>query len=78
MTPCGEIPRKPVAWIWLPKIRIGKGKFDQLLRLHNSAESMDVWMVLKEEDSPKNNPAFRALINGEFLEALEKVDHTLI
>ena len=73
--PYDEIPRRPVARIWLPKIRMEKDKLVHFLRLHNPGIPMDDWVVIKEEEPQINSQPVLLRINEECLEALKKADY---
>lgn len=79
--PAREIPRRPRARIWLPRMEISGEKLLECLRLHNPAVPMRNWSVITKEkasDEPsKNSTSFLLLISEESLAPLEKLDNKL-
>lgn len=79
--PAGEIPRRPRARIWLPRMDLEGEKLIKCLKLHNPDVPMDNWVVIKKEedttDQQKSSSSFLLLINEESLVPLEKLEHKL-
>lgn len=72
LIPASEIPRRPRARIWLPKMKLDSKRIIQCLKLQNPAVPMDDWSVIKMEEPQKNSSTVLLLISNESLGALEK------
>lgn len=72
-----EIPRRPRARIWLPKMKLNEGNIVQCLKLQNPGVPMDDWEVLKVEDQQRNSQPVLLLICNESLGALEQRGYKL-
>ncbi|XP_054746347.1 uncharacterized protein LOC129250775 [Anastrepha obliqua] len=72
LIPASEIPRRPRARIWLPKMELDSSEIVPCLKLQNPEVPMDDWSVIKVEEPQQHSSAILLLINNESLEALEK------
>lgn len=72
-----DIPRRPRARIWLPKMVCDSGKLLKSLQLLNPSIPMSDWSVLKAEAPQKNSTSFLLTINEESIEPLSKLDNKL-
>lgn len=75
LIPAKEIPWRPRARIWLPKMTgLSPDKLLQCLKLHNPNIAMDDWQVIREESHNNNSASYLMLITNESVEALHKVE----
>lgn len=77
LIPAEQIPRRPRARIWLPKMQLEAGRLLKCLKLHNPAIPMEDWVVVKAEEPQKFSQSYLLVINEECLEPLSKVDNKL-
>ncbi|XP_017474332.1 PREDICTED: uncharacterized protein LOC108364958 [Rhagoletis zephyria] len=74
LIPAGDIPRRPRARIWLPRVEMDSAALLKYLRTHNREIPMDDWVILKAEESQTTSMSFLLLIGEESIEPLEKAD----
>lgn len=78
LIPAGEIPWRPRARIWLPKLSgLSNDKFIQVLKMQNPLVNMDEWQVLRAEKPNKNSMSYLLLIKEDNIEDLEKLGNKL-
>ncbi|XP_055388402.1 uncharacterized protein LOC129616949 [Condylostylus longicornis] len=77
LIPAKEIPRRPRARIWIPKMNIAGDKLLKVLKIANPEVPMDDWQIIKKEEPQKNSESFLLLINEESLQPLDRRDNRL-
>ncbi|XP_053968317.1 uncharacterized protein LOC128869741 [Anastrepha ludens] len=65
LIPASEIPRRPRARIWLPKMELDSSEIVPCLKLQNPEVPMDDWSVIKVEEPQQHSSAILLLINNE-------------
>lgn len=77
LIPANEIPRRPRARIWIPKMEVDGVGLLKCLKLQNPKIPMDNWSVIKKELPLKNSQSFLLMINEECIEPLASVEYKL-
>lgn len=78
LIPAREIPWRPRARIWLPKLSgLSNEKFIQVLKMQNPLVNMNDWQVLRAEKPNKNSMSYLLLIKEENIEDLRKLGNKL-
>ncbi|XP_054738452.1 uncharacterized protein LOC129244668 [Anastrepha obliqua] len=77
LIPASEIPRRPRARIWVPKMEFDANQLIPYLLAHNRSVPMTDWSIIKAEASQRHSRSFLLLITEESLEPLEKVGNKL-
>jgi hypothetical protein len=77
LIPAKDIPLRPRARIWLPKIEEDTKELLECLKLQNSQVPMDDWSVVRVEEPRKNSMSLVLAISEAGASALEKVGNKL-
>lgn len=77
LIPASEIPFRPRARIWLPKMELDGHKLLEGLRLQNQNVPMDDWSVIRVEEPKNNSMSLVLAISEQGVVALEKLDNKL-
>ncbi|XP_053968831.1 uncharacterized protein LOC128870256 [Anastrepha ludens] len=77
LIPASEIPRRPVAHIWVPNMEFEANQSIPYLQAHNRSVPMTNWSIIKAEAPQRHSRSFLLLITEESLEPLEKLGNQL-
>ncbi|XP_075146877.1 uncharacterized protein LOC142221177 [Haematobia irritans] len=80
LIPAKDVPRRPCARIWLPKISsLTNKRLLMCLKLHNPLIPIDDWYIIRKDTSKNdnNNMCYIIQITEESVEALKKVNNKL-
>ena len=77
LIPAEEIPLRPRARVWLPKMVIDNQKLLECLKLQNPQVPMDEWSIIRAEEPRENSMSLVLAISESSVAALENADNKL-
>lgn len=77
LIPAEDIPLRPRARIWLPKMAVDNQKLLELLKRQNTNIPMDDWSVIRAEEPRNNSMSLVLVISEQGVVALEKAGNKL-
>lgn len=77
LIPAADIPLRPRARVWLPRMEIDRNKLLECLKLMNPEVPMDGWTVIRVEEPQDKCTTVVLSISEQGASALEKVGYKL-